>query len=159
MGLLCVREEQEQEQEQEEEQQNMFSREDEQPNAWPCHLLGQSPNEPWKEAGNAKGGDPGHPFFQLRSFRSRAEEPTLPFPEHLWITDNSYRPLRPSIGDRKLCSAFVLVEWQPEFSKERYQAAIKKLVHNLHQKYIAENPEGNANTLVLTAINDAMLSL
>eukprot|EP00973_Karenia_brevis_P069861 9713598-Karenia_brevis.AAC.1 len=43
----------------------------------------------------------------------------------LWLTDNFFRPRWVGMGDRKLKTAFVALEWHPELSKERHKRGLQ----------------------------------
>jgi len=128
---------QEQEEEQEEEQENAFTRDDEQANPWSAAVLGETPSSPHtnssssasaagKDVKMSNGAEADKPFYRLADFRARPEQPLLPVGNSLWLTDNFFRPSWVGTGDRKLKSAFVVLEWHPELSKERHKRGVQQ---------------------------------
>lgn len=99
-----AQEEAEEEAEQEEERESKFSREDEQPNPWDAQLLSVKPS--LKRGQEA--------FYPFSEFQVRKEQPILPFPRHLLLSDNFFRPSWISTGDRRLKNVTFVLEWIPE---------------------------------------------
>lgn len=104
-----AQEEAEEEAEQEEERESRYSREDEQPNPWPVVLLGQQPS--------LKRGE--EAFYPFCEFHVRKEQPILPFPPNLLLTDNFFRPSWISTGDRRLKNVTFILVWFPEGKEQK----------------------------------------
>jgi len=113
-----AQEEAEEEAEQEEERESKFSREDEQPNPWEVRLLSLKPSL-------KRGQEAFYPFFE---FQVRKEQPILPFPERLLLSDNFFRPSWISTGDRRLKTVTFVMEWIPELpeSSEDQESSAKE---------------------------------
>ncbi|CAK9024379.1 unnamed protein product [Durusdinium trenchii] len=116
---------QEQEEEQEEEQENAFTRDDEQANPWRAQVLSDAP----KEEGEGE-----RPFYRLCHFRARPEQPQLPLDDELWLSDNFFRPSWVGLGERRLKTASVLLEWHPEISQARQKRGMQKRVRRIFEE-------------------------
>ena len=100
--LRVQEEEQEEEAEEEEQKVSAFTRDDEHHNPWatkvlttrPCGVLGDEP------------------FYPLSQLQVRAEQPLLPFPDTLWLSDNFFKTRWRGLGDRKLKNVAIVLEWQ-----------------------------------------------
>jgi hypothetical protein len=104
-----AQEEAEEEAEQEEERESRYSREDEQPNPWPVVLLGKQPS--------LKRGE--EAFYPFCEFHVRKEQPMLPFPPNLLLTDNFFRPSWISTGDRRLKNVTFILVWFPDGKEQK----------------------------------------
>ena len=129
--------EEEAEEEAEEEQQRVsaFTRDDEQPIPWPVTALNVDVND-------------AQPFYPMYGFRVRPSQPMLPFPTHLLVSDNFFRPKWVGLGDRKLKTASVLLEWTPALN------ALKLVVPKLHSRLISRS--SSANAAAAKALNIAL---
>lgn len=116
---------QEQEEEQEEEQENAFTRDDEQVNPWRAQVLSDAP----KEEGEGE-----RPFYRLCHFRARPEQPLLPLDRGLWLSDNFFRPTWVGLGERRLKTASVLLEWHPEISQARQKRGMQLRVRRFFEE-------------------------
>ncbi|CAJ1327072.1 unnamed protein product [Effrenium voratum] len=105
---------QEQEEEQEEEQESAFTRDDEQPNPWASKILMEPPE-----------GSQDRPFYRLRCFRARPEQPLLPVDSSLWLSDNFFRPSWVGLGERRLKTCHVVLEWHPELCQDRQKRGLQ----------------------------------
>eukprot|EP00658_Telonema_sp_P-2_P085654 TRINITY_DN9806_c0_g1_i3.p1 TRINITY_DN9806_c0_g1~~TRINITY_DN9806_c0_g1_i3.p1 ORF type:complete len:1116 (+),score=353.53 TRINITY_DN9806_c0_g1_i3:180-3527(+) len=96
-------EEQEQEAEQEEQRISAFSRDEEQQIAWDVRVLGAT----------AAGDDAhrGSPFYACSEFQVRSEQPKIPLPQWLTLSDNFFRAKWMGLGDRKLKNCTVFAQW------------------------------------------------
>jgi len=144
---------QEQEEEQEEEQENAFTRDDEQANPWNVSVLGDSPVVPGESPSTTD-----QPFYKLANFRVRPEQPLLPLSGDLWLTDNFFRPRWVGMGDRKLKTAFIALEWHPELSKERHKRGLQTRLKKFFAEEIAK-AGGDANKAALAALERAKESV
>ena len=100
--------EQEAEEEAEEEEQKMsaFSRDDEQHNPWAVALLAGAPS-------GSTGGARDEAFYRFARFQTRQTQAALPFPPQLLLSDNFFRPKWCGLGDRRLKTATLVLEWVP----------------------------------------------
>ncbi|CAE8619966.1 unnamed protein product [Polarella glacialis] len=124
---------QEQEEEQEEEQENSFTRDDEQANPWRADVLVDSPTPPAE--GDQTSAD--RPFYRLAAFRARPEQPLLAVDKALWLTDNFFRPAWVGTGDRRLKTAYVVLEWHPELSKDRHKRGMQARMRRFFAEALA----------------------
>merc|ERR1712070_26423 len=93
-----------------------FSRDDEQANPWRTDQLANI-----KAAGEVSGaGEPAgmppsgdNPFYSLSKFQATEEQPMLPFPPCLLVSDNYFRPRWIGLGERRLKNIVFVLEVQP----------------------------------------------
>ena len=119
--------EEEAEEEAEEEQQRVsaFTRDDEQHIPWAVTVLNEA--------------RPGAAFYPLAAFKVRPSHPTLPFPPNLLLSDNFFRPKWVGLGDRKLKTAAVLLEWTPALN------VLTRLVPLIHARLSARQQSKSDN--------------
>lgn len=84
--------------------------------------------------------------------------PLLPVSESLWLTDNFFRPRWVGMGDRKLKSAFVALEWHPELSKERHKRGLQTRLKAYFPEEMAK-AGGDATKAAISALNRAKESV
>ena len=96
--------EEQQEEEQEEEQEKIkmsaFTRDDEQANPW---LLSSLAHKDQTDAF----------YYQMSDFVAKESQPKLKYPPNLNISDNVFRQSWVGIGDRRLRTVAILLEWIP----------------------------------------------
>ncbi|CAJ1461133.1 unnamed protein product, partial [Effrenium voratum] len=70
-------------------------------------------------------GSQDRPFYRLRSFRARPEQPLLPVDSSLWLSDNFFRPSWVGLGERRLKTCHVVLEWHPELCQDRQKRGLQ----------------------------------
>mmetsp|Transcript_34135 Transcript_34135/g.89813 ORF Transcript_34135/g.89813 Transcript_34135/m.89813 type:complete len:1087 (-) Transcript_34135:500-3760(-) len=171
LGTLVVNEaeaeaeeEAEEEAEQEEQKMSAYSRDDECPNPWKATCLrGEKAARAASaraitarggavtQSGAGSGSADDSPFYPLHSFRVRTEQPALPFPSKLIVSDNYFRPRWVGLGDRRLKNVALVVEWCPGAARHGMQRKLRRI----HTALVAsgENPN-NAAALALRCLMD-----
>lgn len=74
------------------------------------------------------------PFYRLRHFKARPEQPLLPLDQDLWLSDNFFRPSWLGLGERRLKTAHVLLEWHPEVSAARQKRGMQRRLRRIFQE-------------------------
>lgn len=97
-------EEQEQEAEQEEQRISAFCRDEEQQISWDVRVLSVG-------AGDGSDSQRGSPFFPCSEFQVRPEQPRIPLPQWLVLSDNFFRAKWMGLGDRKLKNCTIFAQW------------------------------------------------
>merc|ERR1712137_916904 len=113
-----AQEEAEEEAEEEEQKVSAFTRDDEQANPWRAKFLKQLPTGKLGEEA----------FYPFREFQVQEEQPKLPFPERLLLSDNFFRPTWCGLGDRRLKNIMLVLEWIPQAWSESMQDTIRRYV-------------------------------
>merc|ERR1712137_1428306 len=113
-----AQEEAEEEAEEEEQKVSAFTRDDEQANPWNAQLLRTVPSGKLGEEA----------FYPFREFQVQEEQPKLPFPERLLLSDNFFRPTWCGLGDRRLKNVMLVLEWIPGAWSESVQETIRRYV-------------------------------
>ena len=124
--------EEEQEQEQEKIKMSAYTRDDEQANPWLLTSLAS------RGQGDA--------FYSLSDFKAKTSQPKLQYPKQLLVSDNVYRTSWVGLGDRRLRTVAVLLEWVPDVSS----AHSKRIVRALHAKMIKQGV--NANVAAVSSV-------
>eukprot|EP00435_Cladocopium_sp_Y103_P068495 s8_g31.t1 len=96
-----------------------------QANPWRAQVLSDAP----KEEGEGE-----RPFYRLCHFRARPEQPLLPLDRGLWLSDNFFRPTWVGLGERRLKTASVLLEWHPEISQARQKRGMQLRVRRFFEE-------------------------
>jgi hypothetical protein len=136
------------EREQEEEQMTQFCRDEEAPIPWPVEVLMQPPGNrvdsafiQQRDAGEefpfsklVVGNDA---FFPMALFHATTSQPQLPFPRHVMMSSNYFRPRWAGLGDRRLKNICLVVEWVLDDGRRillvpslMEAETIRRLIHN-----------------------------
>jgi hypothetical protein len=112
--------EKEKEKEREREREGEYTRDDEQHNPWFAETLLAAPVVSYSadtEFAKLVTGD--MPFYPLHLYRPKPEKDSLPFPEHVLVSSNYFRPRWAGMAaDRRLKNAGLVLEWVPEWVPE-----------------------------------------
>jgi hypothetical protein len=136
------------EKEQEEEQMAQFSRDNEEPFPWTVGVLMKPPSNQ-VETKFIKERDAGisfpfsklvvgdDAFYPLALFHATDKQPQLPFPRHVYLSSNYFRPRWAGLGDRRLKNIFLIIEWVLEDNSRvvlvpslSEAETIRRLIHN-----------------------------
>lgn len=88
-----------------------FSRDDEAPRPWSVQVLRYDPVVISNSSDSVIPGDSA--FYHLFDFCTRSDLKPLAFPANTLLTDNFFRPSWVGIGDRRLKTASLVLEWEP----------------------------------------------